>query len=150
MMGFKRFAMTSSAAAVCLALMISGCSKPEEPAEGAAGMEGMSGMSGMEGSSGMEGMEGMSGMAGAEGGEDAAALAQASGCLACHNADTKLVGPAYKEIAAKYAGDDAARDMLIAKVKNGGVGTWGQIPMPPNAHIADDKIATLVDWILAM
>jgi cytochrome c len=64
--------------------------------------------------------------------------------------DTKVVGPSYKEIAAKYAGDAAARDMLIAKVKNGGSGTWGPVPMPPNAHVSDENIAIMVDWILSM
>jgi cytochrome c len=84
------------------------------------------------------------------GGVDATAVAQQSGCLACHQMDTKVVGPSYKEIAAKYAGDAAARDMLIAKVKNGGGGTWGPVPMPPNAHVSDENIAVVVDWILSM
>jgi cytochrome c len=81
---------------------------------------------------------------------DPMALATQSGCMACHQVETKVVGPAYKEVAAKYKGDAAAADMLVAKVKNGGVGTWGQIPMPPNAHVADDSIRTLVDWVLSM
>lgn len=134
--------------------------------EGTSGMSGMEGMSGMGGMSGMEGMSGMGGMSGAEGmsgmggmagmsgmaaaGADAEAVAQASGCLACHQIDARVVGPGYKEIAAKYKGDAAARDLLIEKVKNGGVGTWGQVPMPPNAHIGDEKIAVVVDWILSM
>jgi cytochrome c len=67
-----------------------------------------------------------------------------------HGLSTKVVGPAYKEVAAKYKGDAAAADMLVAKVKNGGVGTWGQIPMPPNAHVSDDSIRTLVEWVLSM
>ena len=86
----------------------------------------------------------------AGGGVDAAAVAQQSGCLACHQMDTKVVGPSYKEIAAKYAGDAAARDMLIGKVKSGGAGTWGPVPMPPNAHVSDENIAAVVDWILSM
>lgn len=86
----------------------------------------------------------------AAGGADATAVAQQSGCLACHQVDTKVVGPSYKEIAAKYAGDSAARDMLIAKVKSGGGGTWGPVPMPPNAHVSDENIAVVVDWILSM
>ena len=122
--------------------------------EGTSGMSGMEGMSGMGGMSGAEGMSGMGGMAGMSGmaaaGADAEAVAQASGCLACHQIDARVVGPGYKEIAAKYKGDAAARDLLIEKVKNGGVGTWGQVPMPPNAHIGDEKIAVVVDWILSM
>jgi len=86
----------------------------------------------------------------AAGGADASAVAQQSGCLACHQMDTKVVGPSYKEIAAKYAGDATARDMLIAKVKSGGAGTWGPVPMPPNAHVSDEIIAIVVDWILSM
>ena len=62
----------------------------------------------------------------------------------------KIVGPAFKEVAAKYKGDAAARDMLIAKVLNGGVGTWGQVPMPPNAHVGEEKVSTIVDWVLGM
>ena len=86
----------------------------------------------------------------AAGGADASAVAQQSGCLACHQLDARVVGPSYKEIAAKYAGDAAARDMLIGKVKSGGAGTWGQVPMPPNAHVSDENIAVVVDWILSM
>ena len=86
----------------------------------------------------------------AAGGADASAVAQQSGCLACHQMDTKVVGPSYKEIAAKYAGDAAARDMLIGKVKSGGAGTWGPVPMPPNAHVSDENIAIVVDWILSL
>ncbi|MGD8912587.1 MAG: c-type cytochrome [Candidatus Thiodiazotropha sp.] len=75
-------------------------------------------------------------------------MATQSGCMACHQIETKVVGPAYKEVAAKYKGDAAALDMLVAKVKNGGVGTWGQIPMPPNAHVSEDNIRTIVTWVL--
>ncbi len=77
-------------------------------------------------------------------------LAKKSACTACHASDKKVVGPAFKEIAAKYKGDAKAEAMLIAKVKKGGVGTWGQIPMPPNAAVTDNDIKTLVKWILAM
>jgi cytochrome c len=85
----------------------------------------------------------------AEGG-DQMALATSSGCMACHQLETKVVGPAYKEVAEKYRGDAAAVDMLVAKVKGGGVGTWGQIPMPPNAHVSDENIRTLVEWVLTL
>lgn len=81
-------------------------------------------------------------------GGDALALATQSGCMACHQVATKVVGPAYTEVAAKYKGDAGALDMLVAKVKSGGVGTWGQVPMPPNAHVSDDNIRTIVSWVL--
>jgi len=76
-------------------------------------------------------------------------LAKKSNCLACHTADKKLVGPAYQDVAKKYAGNKGAEAMLIAKVKKGGVGTWGNVPMPPNANVKDEDIKTLVKWILA-
>ncbi|MEW8205393.1 MAG: c-type cytochrome [Candidatus Thiodiazotropha taylori] len=81
---------------------------------------------------------------------DALAVATSSGCMACHQVETKVVGPAYKEVAAKYKGDAAALEMLVGKVKAGGVGTWGQIPMPPHAHVSDENIRTVVGWILSM
>jgi cytochrome c len=77
-------------------------------------------------------------------------LAKKSACTACHAIDKKLVGPAYKEVAAKYKGQKDAEAKLIEKVKKGGVGTWGQVPMPANAAVKDDDIKTLVKWILAM
>jgi cytochrome c len=77
-------------------------------------------------------------------------LAKKSGCLACHQLDKKVVGPSYKEVAAKYKGDAKAEAMLIEKVKKGGVGTWGQVPMPPNAAVKDEDIKALVKWILAL
>ena len=73
-------------------------------------------------------------------------LATKSGCLACHAADKKVVGPSYQEIAKKYKASDEA--MLIAKVKKGGSGVWGAIPMPA-ATAKDEDIKTLVKWILA-
>ncbi|MBL0141909.1 MAG: c-type cytochrome [Betaproteobacteria bacterium] len=76
-------------------------------------------------------------------------LATKSACTACHAVDKKLVGPAYKDVAAKYKGNPKAEAMLIEKVKKGGVGTWGQVPMPPNANVKDADIATLVKWVLA-
>jgi cytochrome c len=69
-------------------------------------------------------------------------------CQACHTVDKKLVGPAYKDVAAKYAGDAAAPAKLEQKVKNGGTGVWGAIPMPPN-NVPDADLKTLVEWILA-
>jgi len=80
----------------------------------------------------------------------AEALAKASGCLACHTVDKKLVGPSYKEIAARYRNDKKAEASLAQKVKAGGKGTWGDIPMPPNAHVKDADIKTMVQWILSV
>ncbi|MDP3087168.1 MAG: c-type cytochrome [Methylotenera sp.] len=82
---------------------------------------------------------------------DATALAQKSGCLACHSVDKKVLGPAYKDIAAKYKGDKAAEAKLIAKVKAGGSGVWGPMPMPAMAaQVKDADIKTIVEWILSM
>jgi len=86
----------------------------------------------------------------ASGGGDMQALAQSKGCLGCHGVDAKIVGPAYKDVAAKYAGDAGAADKLIAKVKNGGSGAWGDIPMPPNAAVSDEDISKLVHWVLSL
>ena len=77
-------------------------------------------------------------------------LMKKSGCVACHSIDKKVVGPAYKEVAAKYKGDKTAEAKLVAKVKNGGSGVWGSVPMPPNAAVKDDDIKTLVRWILSL
>ena len=76
-------------------------------------------------------------------------LAQKNACTACHAVDKKLVGPSYKEVAAKYKGDAKAEAMLVEKVKKGGVGTWGQIPMPANANLSDADAKTLVKWVLS-
>jgi cytochrome c len=81
--------------------------------------------------------------------EDAILLATSSGCMACHKIDMQLVGPAYNDVAAKYRYDPDALEMLTAKVKAGGVGVWGQIPMPPNAHVSDDDIKMIVRWVLS-
>ena len=70
-------------------------------------------------------------------------------CQACHTVDKKLVGPSYKEVAAKYVGDSTAAAKLEQKVKNGGSGAWGAIPMPPN-NVPDADLKTLVEWILAL
>ena len=76
-------------------------------------------------------------------------LAQKNACTACHALDKKLVGPAYKDVAAKYKGDAKAEAMLAEKVKKGSVGVWGQVPMPPNAGVKDEEAKALVKWILA-
>ncbi|OIR03242.1 cytochrome c-551 precursor [mine drainage metagenome] len=78
------------------------------------------------------------------------ALAKASNCMACHAIDRKLVGPAYQDVAKKYKGDNGAEAKLIKKVKEGGSGVWGQIPMPANSpKVSDADIKTLVEWVLA-
>jgi len=82
---------------------------------------------------------------------DASALAQKSGCLACHSVDKKVLGPAYKDVAAKYKGDKTAEAKLVAKVKAGGSGVWGPMPMPPmGAQVKEADITTIVQWILSL
>jgi cytochrome c5 len=78
------------------------------------------------------------------------ALMQKDGCAACHAIDKKVVGPAYQDVAAKYKDDKAAATKLAQKVKAGGAGVWGQVPMPPNAAVSDDDIKSLVAWILSL
>jgi cytochrome c len=80
----------------------------------------------------------------------AEALMQKDGCAACHGIDKKIVGPAYVDVAAKYKGDAGANAKLTQKVKAGGAGVWGQVPMPPNPQVPDDDIKALVSWILAL
>jgi cytochrome c len=77
-------------------------------------------------------------------------LAKKYNCLACHQIDKKLVGPSYQDVAAKYKGQADAADKLAAKVKAGGVGVWGQVPMPPNPTVPDADLKALVTWILGM
>ena len=77
------------------------------------------------------------------------ALAKKHNCLACHAVDKKTVGPAYREIAKKYKGQNVAAK-LEQKVKKGGQGAWGQVPMPPNPAVPDGDIKKLVDWILKL
>ena len=77
-------------------------------------------------------------------------LAKKSGCFACHAVDKKLVGPAYKDVAAKYRGQKDAAAKLFKKVKEGGTGVWGTVPMPPNSHVPDADIHALVKWVLSL
>ena len=77
------------------------------------------------------------------------ALATTKNCMACHAVDKKLVGPSYKDIATKYAGQADAVDKLAAKVVKGGSGAWGPVPMPANAQINDADAKKLVTWIMA-
>jgi cytochrome c len=76
------------------------------------------------------------------------ALATAKNCMACHAVDKKLVGPSYKDVAAKYAGQKDAVDKLAGKVIKGGSGVWGPIPMPANAQVTPDEAKKLVTWIM--
>ena len=93
----------------------------------------------------------LAGQAHAVDADAAKALAQKSGCLACHSIDKKVLGPAFKDVAAKYKGDKSAEGKLVAKVKAGGSGVWGPMPMPANSpQVKDEDIKTVVQWILAM
>jgi len=85
----------------------------------------------------------------AEDGAKAQQLAAKYNCQACHAVDKKVVGPGYKEIAKKYAGDNSAPAKLAQKVKSGGSGVWGSIPMPPN-NVPDADIKTIVTWVLSL
>ncbi|GGY63699.1 c-type cytochrome [Pseudoduganella sp. SL102] len=76
-------------------------------------------------------------------------LAKAKNCMACHAVANKLVGPAYKDVAAKYAGQKDAEAKLVGKVIKGGAGVWGAIPMPANPQVSEADAKTLVKWILA-
>lgn len=78
------------------------------------------------------------------------ALAQKNACMSCHGIDKKIVGPAFNEVAKKYAGDKTAQAKLVAKVKAGGKGVWGQIPMPPNPNVKDEDLEKLVTWVLSL
>lgn len=69
--------------------------------------------------------------------------------MACHGVANKIVGPSYQDVAAKYKGQDGAEARLVAKVKSGGQGVWGAIPMPAQSHVKDEEISKLVQWILS-
>ena len=77
-------------------------------------------------------------------------IAKKNGCLACHSLDKKLVGPAWKDVGRKYAGDATAAEQLAVKVKKGTKGVWGQIPMPPNATVKDADVKALVAFVLTL
>ena len=92
----------------------------------------------------------LAGLAAASGVEANEKLAQSSGCMTCHSVDKKSLGPSYKEVADKYRNDKTAAARLFQKVKAGGKGVWGEMQMPPNAHVKDDDIKTIVQWTLAI
>jgi cytochrome c len=76
-------------------------------------------------------------------------LAKAKNCMACHSVATKVVGPAYKDVAAKYAGQKDAEAKLVKKVIAGGSGAWGAVPMPANPQVSEAEARTLVKWVLS-
>ena len=77
-------------------------------------------------------------------------LAEKKNCMACHALDKKLVGPAYKDVAAKYADQKDAVAMLATKIQKGGAGVWGQIPMPANPQVSADEAKQLATWVLTV
>ncbi|MCO5120811.1 MAG: c-type cytochrome [Burkholderiaceae bacterium] len=79
-----------------------------------------------------------------------AALAKKKNCMACHATDKKLIGPAYKDVAAKYKADESAVPKLVEHVRKGSSGVWGQIPMPANPQVSEAEAQTLVKWILSL
>jgi cytochrome c len=78
---------------------------------------------------------------------DESALAKQKNCFTCHQVDKKVIGPAYKDVAAKYKASDIPK--LVEKVKKGGSGVWGPVPMAPNVNVTDDEAKRLVTWILS-
>ncbi|MDH1700443.1 c-type cytochrome [Comamonas terrigena] len=78
------------------------------------------------------------------------ALAQSKNCMACHAVDKKLVGPSYKDVAGKYAGQKDAADKLAAKIVKGGSGVWGPVPMPANTQVSEADAKKLAAWILTL
>ena len=78
------------------------------------------------------------------------ALATAKNCMTCHAIDKKVVGPAYKDVAAKYAGDKGAVDKLAAKIMKGGSGVWGPVPMPANTQVNEAEAKKLAAWVLSL
>ena len=77
-------------------------------------------------------------------------LAQKKNCMACHATDKKLIGPGYKEVAAKYAGQKDAADKLAQKIVKGGSGVWGQVPMPANPQVSEAEAKQLAAWVLSV
>lgn len=77
-------------------------------------------------------------------------LAKAKNCMSCHAVGAKLIGPSYKDVAAKYAGDAGAEERLTQKVLKGGSGAWGPVPMPANAQVSEAEAHTLVKWVLSL
>ena len=78
------------------------------------------------------------------------ALAQAKNCLSCHSVERKIVGPAYKDVAKKYAGQKDAADKLTVKIMKGGAGVWGVVPMPVNSQVNEAEARKLANWVLSL
>ncbi len=78
------------------------------------------------------------------------AMLQKNACLSCHAADKKLVGPAFKDIANKYNGQKTAVDMLAKKIRSGGSGVWGSVPMPANSHVSENDAKKLATYVLSI
>lgn len=78
------------------------------------------------------------------------ALAKSKNCMSCHAIDKKLVGPAYKEVAKKYAGQKDAAATLVTHIMKGSKGVWGPVPMPANPQVNDAEAKKLVDWVLSL
>ncbi|XZG70390.1 c-type cytochrome [Chitinibacteraceae bacterium HSL-7] len=97
----------------------------------------------------MKGWVLISGMLLAAGAQASPQLLAKYSCTACHSVDAKIVGPAYKDVAKKYKGDKAAATKLEAKIKQGGSGVWGKVPMPANPAIPDADVKALAKWVLA-
>jgi cytochrome c len=83
------------------------------------------------------------------GSDPVAKLLEAHACSGCHTLDKRVVGPSFREIAQRYASDASAAARLVAKVRSGGQGAWGQVPMPPAAGVADAELSKLIEWVLA-
>jgi len=77
-------------------------------------------------------------------------LVSSSGCMTCHATDRKNIGPSFKDIAAKYRNDKGAEALLVKKIRSGGSGVWGSVPMPPSAHVKEEDARAIVQWILAI
>jgi len=75
-------------------------------------------------------------------------LAKAKTCMACHNVSRKVVGPAFQDVAKKYAGNPAAEALLATKIRKGGSGVWGPVPMPANPRVSESEAQTLARWVL--
>ena len=78
------------------------------------------------------------------------ALAKSKNCMACHSVDKKLGGPAFKDVAAKFAKDPGAGDMLAGKIMKGSSGVWGAVPMPPNANVSEAEAKKLAAWVMSL
>lgn len=78
------------------------------------------------------------------------ALAQKNACMSCHGVDKKIVGPSFKDVAKKYANDPKAVDMLVEKVKTGGKGVWGPVPMPPNPQVKAEDSRKIMEWVMSL